>query len=128
MTTTAELQQHTLRVLVVTQVLSGAGLAAGITGGALLAQDMLGSTGLAGLPSALFTAGSALAAVGVGRISQSHGRRPGLATGYAVGAVGSVGVVVAAVLDSPALLFGALFVGVDVAAAPWATRWAQPAA
>jgi MFS family permease len=110
MTTTAELQQHTLRVLVVTQVLSGAGLAAGITVGALLAQDMLGSTGLAGLPSALFTAGSALAAVGVGRISQSHGRRPGLATGYAVGAVGSVGVVVAAVLDSPVLLFGTLFI------------------
>jgi len=110
MTTTAELQQQTLRVLVVAQVLSGAGLAAGITVGALLAQDMLGSTGLAGLPSALFTAGSALAAVGVGRISQSRGRRPGLATGYAVGAVGSVGVVVAAVLDSPVLLFGALFI------------------
>jgi MFS family permease len=110
MTTTPELQQRTLRVLVVAQVLSGAGLAAGITVGALLAKDMLGSTGLAGLPSALFTAGSALAAVGVGRISQARGRRPGLATGYAVGAVGSAGVVVAAVLDSPALLFAMLFV------------------
>jgi MFS family permease len=110
MTTTEELQRRTLRVLVVAQVLSGAGLAAGITVGALLAQDMLGSTGLAGLPSALFTAGSALAAVGVGRISQARGRRPGLATGYAVGAVGSAGVVLAAVLDSPALLFVMLFV------------------
>ncbi len=110
MTTTAELQRRTLRVLVVAQVLSGAGLAAGITVGALLAQDMLGSTGLAGLPSALFTAGSALAAVGVGRLSQQRGRRPGLATGYAVGAVGSAGVVVAAVLDSPVLLFVTLFV------------------
>ncbi len=110
MTTTAELQRRTLRVLVVAQVLSGAGLAAGITVGALLAQDMLGSTGLAGLPSALFTAGSALAAVGVGRISQARGRRPGLATGYAVGAVGSAGVVLAAVLDSPVLLFVMLFV------------------
>jgi MFS family permease len=109
-TTTAGLQRRTLRVLVAAQVLSGAGLAAGITVGALLAQDMLGSTGLAGLPSALFTAGSALAAVGVGRISQSRGRRPGLATGYAVGAVGSAGVVVAAVLDSPVLLFVSLFV------------------
>ncbi|MFE0804108.1 hypothetical protein [Streptomyces sp. NPDC058812] len=46
------------RVLVASQVLSGAGLAAG----ALLAQDLLGSTTLAGLPSALSTAGSALAA------------------------------------------------------------------
>ena len=110
MTTTPDLQRRTLRVLVVAQVLSGAGLAAGITVGALLAQDMLGSTGLAGLPSALFTAGSALAAVAVGRISQSRGRRPGLATGYAVGAVGSAGIVVAAVVDSPALLFASLFV------------------
>ena len=110
MPTTSELQHRTLRVLVVAQVLSGAGLAAGITVGALLAQDMLGSTGLAGLPSALLTAGSALAAVGVGRISQQRGRRPGLATGYAVGAVGSAGVVLAAVLDSPALLFLMLFV------------------
>ena len=47
MTSTPELQRRTLRVLVVAQVLSGAGLAAGITVGALLAQDMLGSTGLA---------------------------------------------------------------------------------
>ncbi|HEX5087201.1 MAG TPA: MFS transporter [Nocardioides sp.] len=109
-TTTAELQHRTLRVLVVAQVLSGAGLAAGVTVGALLAQDMLGSTGLAGLPAALLTAGSAVTAVAIGRISQEWGRRPGLATGYAVGALGSVGVVVAAVLDSSALLFAALFV------------------
>jgi MFS family permease len=109
MTATAELQRRTLRVLVVAQVLSGAGLAAGITVGALLAQDMLGTTGLAGLPSALFTAGSALSAVAVGRISQSRGRRPGLAAGYAVGAVGSGGVVLAAVVASPVLLFVTLF-------------------
>lgn len=110
MTSTADVQRSTLRVLVVTQVLSGAGLAAGITVGALLAQDMLGSTGLAGLPSALFTTGSALAAVLVGRISQSHGRRPGLATGYAVGAVGSAGVVLSAAADNAPLLFASLFV------------------
>ncbi|MFE1318772.1 MFS transporter [Kitasatospora phosalacinea] len=103
-------QRHVLRVLVVSQVLSGAGLAAGITVGALLAQDMLGSTGLAGLPSALFTAGSACAAIAVSRISAARGRRPGLAAGYATGAVGSAGVITAAALDSPALLFAALFV------------------
>jgi len=33
-----------LTVLVVSQLLGGAGLAAGITVGAMLAQDMLGST------------------------------------------------------------------------------------
>ncbi|MEU3838733.1 MFS transporter [Streptomyces sp. NPDC028635] len=106
----ASSQRRTLRVLVAAQILSGAGLAAGVTVGALLAQDMLGSTSLAGLPSALFTAGSALAAVAVGRISQARGRRPGLATGYLTGAIGSAGVITAAVLDNPVLLFLALFV------------------
>ncbi|KAF3468734.1 MFS transporter [Streptomyces sp. Tu 3180] len=103
-------QRRVLRVLVASQVLSGAGLAAGVTVGALLAQGMLGTTSLAGLPSALFTAGSALAAVAVGRISQARGRRPGLATGYLTGAVGSAGVITAAALDNAALLFIALFV------------------
>ncbi|WP_371243690.1 MFS transporter [Streptomyces pimonensis] len=103
-------QRRVLTVLVASQILSGAGLAAGITVGALLAQDMLGSTDLAGLPSALFTAGSALAAVGVGRVSHSRGRRPGLAAGYLTGAVGSAGVVAAAAAGSAVLLFVALFV------------------
>ncbi|WP_432945726.1 MFS transporter [Kribbella sp. CA-253562] len=103
-------QRRILTVLVTSQVLSGAGLAAGVTVGALLAQDMLGSTDLAGLPSALFTAGSALAAVAVGRISHARGRRPGLAAGYLTGAIGSAGVIAAAVADNPILLFLALFV------------------
>jgi MFS family permease len=106
----ASIQQRTVRVLVAAQIFSGAGLAAGITVGALLAQDMLGSTRLAGVPSALFTFGSAAAAAAVGQLSQRWGRRPGLATGYCVGAVGSIGVVVAAVLDSVPLLVAALFI------------------
>ncbi|MEV5985598.1 MFS transporter [Streptomyces sp. NPDC052051] len=105
-----EAQRRTLTVLVASQIFSGAGLAAGITVGALLAQDMLHSTDLAGLPSALFTAGSALTALVVGRVSQAHGRRPGLAAGYFTGALGSVGVIAAATLGSPVLLFVALFV------------------
>ncbi|MFV0137411.1 MFS transporter [Streptomyces sp. HMX87] len=110
MADTGQAQRRILRVLVASQVLSGAGLAAGVTVGALLAQDMLGATSLAGLPSALFTAGSALAAVTVGRISQARGRRPALAAGYLTGAIGSAGVIAAAVLDNPVLLFIALFV------------------
>lgn len=99
------LYRRTLRVLLVSQVLAGAGLAAGVTVGALLAEDMVGSTGIAGLPAALFTLGSAAAAIGVGRLSQRSGRRPGLAAGYAVGALGGAGVVAAAALDSVVLLF-----------------------
>jgi len=102
------LHRRTLRVLVGAQVLAGAGLAAGVTVGALLAEDMLGSTGFAGLPIALFTVGSAAAALSVGRVSQRSGRRNGLAAGYGVGALGGAGVVLAAGIDSIALLLVSL--------------------
>lgn len=102
------LYKRTIRVLVGAQVLAGAGLAAGVTVGALLAEDMLGSTGSAGLPAALFTLGSAAAAMLVGRWSQRSGRRPGLAAGYAIGALGGAGVVLAATIDSVGLLFASL--------------------
>lgn len=107
---TESLQRRTLRTLVVAQMLGGAGLAAGVTVGALLAEEMLGTTGAAGLPAALFTAGSAGAALLVGRISQRAGRRAGLALGYAAGALGGGGIVLAAVLDSVPLLLLALVV------------------
>src|SRR4051812_11401010 len=94
------LQRRILRILVISQVLGGAGLAAGVTVGALLAEDMLGSTGLAGLPAGLFTLGSAAAALLVGRLSEHAGRRAGLTAGYAVGAVGGAGTVLAAVIGS----------------------------
>ncbi|ADI03381.1 hypothetical protein SBI_00260 [Streptomyces bingchenggensis BCW-1] len=106
----SQAQRRVLIVLIAAQVFSGAGLAAGVTVGALLAQDMLGSTSLAGLLGALSTAGSALAAVAVGRISQARGRRPGLAAGYLAGAIGSTGVIAAAVAGSSVLLFAAMFV------------------
>jgi len=91
-------------------MLSGAGLAAGVTVGALLAEDMLDSTSFSGLPSALFTGGAAGTALLVGRLSQRSGRRAGLAAGYATGALGGVGIVLAAVLDNVPLLLLSLFV------------------
>ncbi len=106
----AALQTRSLRVLVLSQVLGGAGLTAGVTVGALLAEDMLGSTRFSGLPAALFTLGSAGAAYGIGALSDRAGRRPGLAAGYLAGAVGGAGVALAAILDSPALLLVSLLV------------------
>ncbi|MDP5228419.1 MULTISPECIES: MFS transporter [Arthrobacter] len=106
----ARLQRRTLAVVAVSQVLGGAGLASGITVGALLAQQMLGSDAAAGLPSALFTLGSALAAFLVGRTTQRLGRRPGLALGFGAGAVGALGVILAAMLANPVLLFLFLFI------------------
>ena len=65
------LQRRSLTVVVISQVFGGAGLAAGVTVGALLAQEMLGGEALAGLPAALFTLGSALAAYTVGRVTHA---------------------------------------------------------
>jgi MFS family permease len=104
------LHRRTLIVVMASQVFSGAGLAAGVTVGALLAEEMLGTTSLSGLPVALFTFGSAGAALAVGRLSQRLGRRVGLAAGYAAGALGGAGVVLAAVLHSVALLLPSLLV------------------
>lgn len=104
------LQRRTLRVVMTSQVFGGAGLAAGVTVGTLLAADMLGTSSLSGLPVALFTAGSAAAALLVGRLSQRLGRRAGLTAGYAAGAIGGAGVVLAAAVDSVPLLMVFLLV------------------
>ncbi|MEV6487188.1 MFS transporter [Actinoplanes sp. NPDC051633] len=110
------LHRRTLVVVMISQVLSGAGLGAGVTVGALLAEDMLDTTSLSGLPSALFTAGSAATALAVGRISQQLGRRAGLTAGYAAGALGGAGVVLAATLGNiPLLLLSLLVYGAGTA-------------
>ncbi|MEK5440988.1 MFS transporter [Fredinandcohnia sp. FSL W7-1320] len=104
------LYRRTLLVILLSQTLGGAGLAAGITVGALLAQQMLGVESLTGLPTALFTLGSALSAYVVGRITNSFGRRIGLSFGFIAGGLGALGVVVAANLNSILLLFISLFI------------------
>lgn len=104
------LYRRTLVVVVICQVFGGAGLAAGVTVGGLLAQDLLGGDGATGLPAALFTLGSAVAAFTVGRFSQHGGRRAGLTAGFFAGAAGAAVIVVAAVIKNVPLLFAAMFV------------------
>ncbi|MEK3884514.1 MFS transporter [Paenibacillus sp. PL2-23] len=104
------LYKRTLWTVVASQLFGGAGLAAGITVGALLAQDMLGTDRYAGIPTALLTLGSALASLLVGRLSGKYGRRNGLAGGFFAGAVGAAGIVAAAMLEHVALLFISLFI------------------
>ncbi|KOP78499.1 MFS transporter [Lysinibacillus sp. FJAT-14745] len=104
------LYKRVLIVVSLSQVFGGAGLAAGITVGALLAQQMLGTDAYAGVPSALFTLGSAGAALIVGKLSQRYGRRTGLSTGFIVGGLGAIGVVIAAMMNSVILLFASLLI------------------
>ncbi|MBT2688799.1 MFS transporter [Bacillus sp. ISL-47] len=105
-----KLYKRTLFIVVLSQIFGGAGLAAGIAVGALLAKDMLGTDSYAGLPIALFTLGSAGAALIVGRLSERYGRRFGLAAGFLAGGAGALGVVAAAVTNSILLLFVSLVI------------------
>ncbi|WHY65141.1 MFS transporter [Neobacillus sp. SuZ13] len=105
-----KLYRRTLFIVVMSQIFGGAGLAAGITVGALLAQDMLGTDRYAGIPAALLTFGSAGAALLIGRVSQRFGRRIGLAGGFLTGGIGAVGVIVSAITSNIYLLFASLLV------------------
>ncbi|MDQ0418056.1 MFS family permease [Croceifilum oryzae] len=105
-----KLYKRVLMIVSLSQIFGGAGLAAGVTVGALIAQQMLGTDAYAGLPAALFTLGSGGAAFLVGRLSQRSGRRVGLATGFIVGGIGAVGVVVATMINSIVLLLISLLI------------------
>ncbi|MFD0697439.1 MFS transporter [Paenibacillus sp. GCM10027628] len=105
-----QLYKRTLLIVVISQIFGGAGLAAGVTVGALLAQDMLRTESITGVPAALFTLGSAVAALLIGRLSQRYGRRLGLAAGFLAGGIGAIGVILAAINHNIVLLFISLLI------------------
>lgn len=105
-----KLYKRSLLIVIVSQIFGGAGLAAGVTVGALLAQEMLGNESFAGIPAAMFTLGSAAAALLVGRISERYGRSIGLAAGFILGGLGALGVIIAAIINSVVFLFISLLI------------------
>lgn len=105
-----QLYKRTLFIVVLSQIFGGAGLAAGITVGALLARDMIGTDSIAGMPAAMYTLGSAGAALLVGRLSQRFGRRRGLSIGFWLGGIGAIGVIFAAINDNIYFLMIALLI------------------
>ena len=87
----AVLQRRVLRVLTGGQIVGSAGLAAAVTVGAFVVQDILGAqTPLSGLATAMVTMGTAFAAQVLARKMRRQGRRPGLQLGYAVAIVGGL--------------------------------------
>ncbi len=104
----AAVQRRTLRLLFVTQIVSGIGVAIGSSVGALLAADLAG-IGVSGLAQSAVVVGAALFAIPATAIVRRHGRRPSLAAGYCVAAVGAILVVAAAVRGSIPLLFVGFF-------------------
>jgi len=119
----AAVQRRTLRLLFVTQIISGVGTAIGASVGALLAADIAG-VGVSGLVQSALVVGAALFAVPATAIVNRHGRRPSLAAGYFVAAVGSIIVVLAAVRGSLPLLFAGFFLFGGASAAGLQARYA----
>jgi MFS family permease len=114
----------TLALLGVATSIGALGLAAGGSAGALLAEDLTGSTAWAGVPLGVLVLGSAASALLIGRETRRAGRGPSLALGYTVGAAGAVLVVAAAVADDLALLLaGSAALGASNAAV-FLTRYA----
>ncbi len=85
------LQQRTLRVLTLGQVIGAAALASAVTVGAFVVQDILGQeTPWAGLATATTTTGTAFMSQVLARRMHRGGRRPGLQLGYVLAVVGGI--------------------------------------
>lgn len=119
----AAVQRRTLRLLFVTQIISGIGVAIGASVGALLTADVAG-VGVSGLAQSAVVVGAALFALPATAIVHRYGRRPSLAAGYFVAAAGAMLVVVAAVRGSIPLLFAGFFFFGGATAAGLQARYA----
>jgi MFS family permease len=89
---TAEIQksaQRITRTLFVTQSLGSAGLIAMATVNSIAGASLSGRAELAGLPSAVYLAGSAFSAWLWGLLMERYGRRFGLLAGVLVGSLGA---------------------------------------
>lgn len=85
----AAIQRRTLRVLVAGQIAGSAALAAAVTVGAFVVQDILGhTTPWGGVASATVTMGTAFMSQVLARLMNVRGRRGGLQAGYSMAIVG----------------------------------------
>ena len=116
-------QRRTLRLLFVTQIISGIGVAIGSSVGALLAAQLAGVT-ISGFALSASVVGAALLAIPATQIVRRSGRRLSLAATYFVAAIGSVVVVMAAMQNSIALLFAGFFLFGGGTAAGMQARYA----
>ncbi|HJP74592.1 MAG TPA: MFS transporter [Pseudonocardiaceae bacterium] len=90
-------------------LLGGVGQSLSGSAGALLAQRIGGSAVAAGLPQTVLVIGSALAALGLSRLTTRIGRNRALAVGAATAAAGALVVVVAAQARSLGFVLGGNF-------------------
>lgn len=104
--------RRNLVVLVFSNLLAGVGVASGAAVGALLAEQ-LGGTSMAGLAQAVGVLAAAVASIPLATLAQHRGRRWALSLGYVLSTVGALLIVAAAVLGQlVVLLVGLTLYGV----------------
>ncbi len=106
----ASIQQRTLRTLTLGQIVGSAALAASVTVGAFVIQEILGEkTPWGGLATATTTIGTAVMSQVLSRYMMRKGRRPGLRNGYALATVGALLAAAGAETQNLFLFIGGLF-------------------
>lgn len=98
------IHRRTVATLVVAQAVGAIGITIGVATASLLARDVSGSEGQAGLAQTTQVLGAAVAAYGLARVMARRGRRFGQVAGLLVGASGATLAVVAGVVGSMLLL------------------------
>lgn len=94
-----------LTILIVNQLLAGIGVASGIAVGGILARELTGAVGFAGLAQAASVLGAGLVAIPMARLAVRVGRHWALASGYAFAFLGAVLVLLAAASGILPVLF-----------------------
>jgi len=120
---TSAVQRRTLRLLFAIQIISGVGVAVGMSVGALLAAELAG-TSASGLAQSSVVFGGALLALPATMIVRHYGRRPSLTAAYLVAALGAMFVVAAAMRSALTLLFVGYFLFGAATAATMQARYA----
>ena len=120
----AAVQRRVLRTLSAAQILGGLAVGIGVAIGALLIEDLTGSSTYAGLGQSLFVGGSALMVVPAVRITERWGRRGGLAFGYVAAVIGAGLVVQAIHLENTPLVLAGYFLLGAASYAGLQTRYA----
>lgn len=113
----ADIQRHTIRMLVVAQSVGAIGITVGVATASLLARDLSGSEAQAGFVQSAQTLGAALFAFALARVMAIRGRRVGQVSGLVLGSGGALLAVVAGAIGSmPLLMIGAVLIGATTAA------------
>ncbi|MBO1030641.1 MFS transporter [Tessaracoccus sp. SD287] len=91
--------------LAVAQLLSGVGIASGVAVGAVLVEEVSGSTSVAGFAQTATVLGAGLLAFPLSRLAHSRGRRTALGLGFALGGLGAVFILLGVQSRQLAVLF-----------------------